>query len=363
MTTIEDHKLALERARQALDDAETAATDLQALREQAEAADRDARAQLAAAEVLAGNQATVIEQLHAQIRELEDKLNPKPAHWVGTVWSACPANPGGNDLAAQKRVPTKWGAFGAVVGVRQFMSAAPVTVGPFLAPGVERVHTSWNLDDAAVNSGSLDKDIDAMLLRAAATPYVHLVENRHESDNDGLTGTALTNRIKAKNRIWERKEALGLGDKVLVVATFTGGFWASYGSDATRDLWLSQTKCDVAGLDADGVHTKTGPDYRTSYADEVKNLLRYQAKYGIPHVTVPEFGTSRQPWDTTGQPRAGWVLVQARILATAKPLMVAAYDYNTASNPGGPGKPFNQLTAGSPEFGVWHDDFLALNTA
>ncbi len=309
---------------------------------------RDLNGKLNDAAARAAADSQTIRDLQAQVAALEEQLG-QVDKWTGISWGACPANPGGDDAADLARVAAKWGAG---VGGRQFLQGA-INKGPYTVDGVERVHSSWNLSDSSVNAGNYDAAIDAMLLRAAASPYVHLVELDHEPNNDGLTSTGITARCRAKNRLYERKEALGLGDKVLVVATFTGGFWASYGTDAVRDQWLSQIKCDAYGLDADGVHTTTGPVYVTSYADEVKNLLRYQAKYGVPHVTVPEFGTSRQPWDTTGQPRAAWFSEQGAILATAKPLMVCAYDYNTSAHDTATN--YNQLKAGTPEFVTFSD--------
>lgn len=279
---------------------------------------------------------------------------PTDSHWpTRTLWGACIANPGGSSKAAAETLSKKWGH--PLVG-RQFMGSASLASGPWLPDDVLLMITTWNPTDADVNSGKLDTAIDAMLLRAAATPCRHVVGLRHESNNDGLTDAQITARINACNRIYERKEALGLGDKVLVTQIFTGGFFASYGTDKVRDRWLAQAKGDVIGVDCDAVHTKVGPVYKTDYADELANAKRYLEKYaanGWKWIVVAEFGTSRQPWDTTGQPRANWLAEQSAVLDDPLVLAVCAFDYNTKENPGGPGKSFNRLELGTPEGEFW----------
>jgi hypothetical protein len=260
---------------------------------------------------------------------------------VGTFFGACPANPGGESLTAANTVITKWGA-GA--SVRQFFTGLPT---PNVPVGASVVHSSGKPTDTAVNSGSLDAAIEAMV---QATPNGHILELQHESNNDGLTGSQITARIAAKNRLYDIKQTVKPG--VLVAHTFTGGFWASYGNDATRDSWLATARGDLLGLDADGVHDTTGPTYDMTYADEVANVLRYLTRFTFKWDgwTVPECGTSRQPWDTAGSARATWLRDQAAILTNNGAYAVMAYDYNTSAH--NTATDYNQLKTGTPEFTV-----------
>lgn len=265
---------------------------------------------------------------------------------MGTLFGACPINgqaTGGESLTAANSVVTKWGTGAAV---RQFFDNLPAA--PNTPAGASVVHTSWYTTDSTVNGGSLDDDIAALI---EATPDGHILEYKHESDNDDLTSSQITARIAAKNRLYDIKETVKPG--VLVAHTMTGGFWASYGNDTTRDLWLATARGDLLGGDMDGLHTTTGPTYVTSYADEVANVLRYLDRFSFKWGgwTVPEHGTSRQPWDTTGSARAGWLTEQTDLFIGNGAYAVMLYDYNTSAH--NTSTNYNQIKTGTPEFTVW----------
>lgn len=264
---------------------------------------------------------------------------------ASTFFGACPANPGGESLAAAQTVIAKWGTGAAG---RQFYAASSSFGTPKHPAGASVVHSSYRPPDSSVNSGSLDAQIEALI---AATPNGDILEFWHESDNDGLTSSQRTARIASKNRLYDIKQTVKPG--VLVAHTMTGGFWASYGNDATRDAWLATARGDLYGLDADGAHSYTGPTYVTSYADEVANVRRYLGRFALkwPGWTTPEFGTSRQPWDTTGAARADWFGEQSEILSGGGSYAVMAYDYNTSAH--NTATDYNQLKVGTPEFATF----------
>lgn len=275
----------------------------------------------------------------ARVRASSSTVTPPTS---ATMFGACPTNPGGTSLSAAQTVLTKWGT-GA--SIRQF---ATNIAAPNHPTGASIVHTSFRPDKASVLNGSLDSAITSML---NATPNGDIVEFYHEPDNDGLTSTGIAEMIAVKNYLYDKAKAIKPG--VLVAATFTGGFWASYGNDGTRDTWTSTLRADLLGLDADGVHDGTGPTYDTSYSDEVANVKRYMTRHAFkfPGWTVPEFGTSRQPWDTTGTPRANWFSTYAQVFADNGAYMVAVYDYDTSAHSAA--DDYNSLKTGTPEFTTW----------
>lgn len=264
---------------------------------------------------------------------------------AGTYFGACPENPGGTSLADAQRVVTK---FGGNPSIRQFHSDTAITAPPRHPTAASIVHTSYRPSDSQVNSGALDAQIEALV---AACPDGDILEFKHESDNDGLDAAGRTARIAMKNRLYDIKQTVKPG--VLVAHTATGGMWASYGSDSVRDSWMLTARADLIGLDADGIHDGTGPTYDTSYADEVANVLRYLAKstlkgHGFIGWTVPEHGTSRQPWDTTGTPRANWFNRECQRFSDGGAYAVMIYDYDTGAH--NLANDYNRVKVGTPEF-------------
>ncbi|MDF2460959.1 MAG: Dockerin type domain [Candidatus Saccharibacteria bacterium] len=268
-----------------------------------------------------------------------------PTGGINTYIGACPANPGGTSLTAAQSVLNKWGTGAAI---RQFNG--DITTGPNHPSGASIVHTSYRPSVSQVNSGALDTQIEALIQR---TPAGDVIEFYHEPDNDGLTGTGITDMIKAKNRLYEIKQRVK--PTVLVAATMTGGFFANYTSESVRQPWYG-LKGDLVGLDADGVHDSTGPTYDTSYADEiagVKTFMTRNPSAGWIGWGVPEHGTSRQPWDTTGTPRANWFAAQTKLMIDAGARYVMLYDYNTSAHQ--LANDYNQILTGTPEFTVWNN--------
>jgi hypothetical protein len=269
---------------------------------------------------------------------------PTPTTGVSTYFGACPANPGGTGTSAQGTVLSK---FGTGAAARVF-HGSDLTSGPSHASGVSIVHASFKPSVSQVNSGALDAQIEALIQRTQAGD---VIEFWHEPDNNGLTGTGITEMIKAKNRLYEIKQRIK--PSVLVAATMTGGFFANYTSESERQPWYG-LKGDLVGLDADGVHDSSGPTYDTSYSDEisgVKTFMTRNPSAGWIGWSVPEHGTSRQPWDTTGTPRANWFTAQTKLMIDNGAYYVMLFDYNTGAH--NLSDDYNQVLPGTPEHTVW----------
>jgi hypothetical protein len=258
-----------------------------------------------------------------------------------TVFGACVANPGGTGAAAAATVGAKWGSSAAI---RQFYGS-DLSSGPVHPAGASIVQTSYRPDISKVNSGALDSQIKALINR---TMPGDIIEFYHEPDNDGLDATGVTNMIAAKNRLYSLVQQTK--PSVHVAATMTGGFFANYTPESKRVPWYG-LKADTLGLDADGVHDSTGPTYDTSYVDEIAGVKAFMARNaanGWKYWTVPEFETSRQPWDTTGTPRADWLKAQARLFIDGGALAVMWYDYNTPEH--NTPTDYGQIYSGTPEY-------------
>jgi hypothetical protein len=261
---------------------------------------------------------------------------------TGTYIGACPANPGGESSSAAQTVISKWGTGAAII---QFFGS-DITKGPYRPAGASVVHSSYKPSIASVLNGSLDDEIRALIQR---TPAGDIIEFYHEPDNDGLSASGIADMIAAKNRLYEIKQQIK--PSVLVAATMTGGFFANYTSESKRVPWYG-LKADLVGLDADGVHDTTGPTYYMTYADEIAGVKAFMT-HGTTWKgwTVPEHGTSRQPWDTTGDARANWFTAQLKLFKDNGAYAVMLYDYNTSAH--NTSTNYNQVLAGTPEFTVW----------
>jgi hypothetical protein len=274
---------------------------------------------------------------------------PPPTTGTGTFFGACPANPGGTSLTAATTVISKWGT-GA--GVRQFVGST-ISSGPNHPTGASIVHTSYKVDVAQVNSGALDAQIEALVNR---TPAGDVIEFHHEPNNNGLTGQGITDMINAKNRLYEIKQRVK--PSVLIAATMTGGFFANYTTESARAPWYG-LKGDLIGLDADGVHDSTGPTYDITYDDEIAGVKAFMARNaanGWKGWSVPEFGTSRQDWDTTGTPRASWINREKQKFIDGGARYVMWYDYDTGEHASATN--YNQIRSGTPEFTAWKNLIL-----
>jgi chitodextrinase len=269
---------------------------------------------------------------------------------TGALFGACVANPGGASLSAAQTVQTK---FGTKTSIRMYQGA---TLGlPVHPAGASIVHTSWKPDLASVLNGSLDADIAAII---NSTPAGDIIEFYHEPDNDGLDAAGITQMIAVKNYLYDKKQSIK--PSVLVAQTFTGGFFANYTAESRRAPWYS-IRGDLLGVDTDGIHDATGPTYDTDYADEMAGTKAFMARNagnGWIGWTVPEIGTSRQPWDATGTARANWFQAQAQKLADGGAYAIMLYDYNTSAH--STATDYNQIKTGTPEFDVW-SAFVATN--
>lgn len=276
---------------------------------------------------------------------------PPPPPSGATYFGACPTNPGGSSLAAATTVVTK---FGAKACVRQFMGTAGLTLNH--PTNASRVHASWNMADADVNSGSLDSQIAALV---AGTPAGDVIEHRHESDNDGLSAAAVVERVKAKTRFYTIAKATK--PSVLVAHTMTGSFWYNSTSESVRDSWLANAKGDLLGFDYDGLPNDS--TYGSVPDTEIANVLRTLTKWkanGWQGWTVPEFCMSRQPADTDGSKRKAWMTTQAQKFVDGGAYMVCWYDYDTAAH--NTASNYNHLASGTPEYTLWRQ-YVASNPA
>lgn len=265
-----------------------------------------------------------------------------PAPGYTTYFGASVANPGGSSSAAAQTVITKWGTGSAV---RQFFGS-DITIGPYHPSGATVVHSSYKPDVASVNSGALDAQITALIQR---TPPGDIIEFYHEPDNDGLDATGIANMIAAKNRLYDLKQQVK--PSVKVAATMTGGFFANYTAESKRSPWYG-LRGDLVGLDADGVHDTTGPTYDISYSDEIAGVKTFMGRNtSWKGWTVPEHGTSRQPWDSNGSARASWFSSQIQLFINNGAYAVMLYDYNTSSH--NTSTDYNQIYAGTLEYTVW----------
>ena len=159
---------------------------------------------------------------------------------------------------------------------------------------------------------------------------------------------------------------------------FVGTFWSSSTTDATRDQWMLTARGDLIGLDYDGVHdlhTSPPPDGITYYANtgsqtsssnkmtpasRIANIQRYIERFqdnGWTGFCIPEFGTSRAPWDTNGAGRLKWMQDSTDLFVAAGAVTIHAYD----DRAGSPLKD-DVLYPGTPEYDYWRSQ-VDLNAA
>lgn len=256
--------------------------------------------------------------------------NPNPPPPVsaptGTrYFGACPDNThAGASTTSATAVVTK---YGQRASVRHFHSPSQgITPLPVHPASVSVVHTSWK---ASGTDAQLNAIIDA-------TPNGDIIELFHESDVQrnsagNWTPQMVLDRIAVKNHLYDLKQKRKPG--VLVAHTTAAYLFTSNRTDAQRDEWFATARGDLIGIDCDGAHDTTGPTVGIDYGTAIANAKRYVTKYaknGFIGYTVPEFGTSRQPWDTNGQARADWFAAQAAKMTGAYCVMV--YDFNSGTH-------------------------------
>jgi hypothetical protein len=284
-----------------------------------------------------------------------DPTTPPTPLPAGTrYFGACPdhLHSGANTTAAQA-VLTK---YGTNASVRLFHGPGAFAQLPVHPAGASVVHTSWKI-------GSLTSSVLSGAQDAALTAWINaarngdIIEIAHESDVERngdakanpphiWTAQEILTRIKVKNYLYDLKQKIKPG--VLVAHTTAAYLFGNQRTDAQRDEWFATARGDLIGIDCDGAHDTTGPTYGIDYGPAVANAKRYVTKYkanGFKGYTVPEFGTSRQPWDPSGNVRSDWFAAQSAKMTGA--YLINVYDFNsgthtTATN-------FNYLPNPSPE--------------
>lgn len=265
--------------------------------------------------------ATVSERdvLRVRVFELEHPPTPEPGH--KTFFGACPEKPGGTSLAAQAGVVSKWGKGAAV---RQFFGGISQVAPRHPDAGI--VHASWKEYNRA--------NLTAAKVKAALVNLREgdVVEVGHESDNDGLTGAALTERYAVKNLFHDLVKEVR--PDLLVSLTLVGySFDPKSGKVAALEQWVQNCRFDVLGIDCDGVRPSQLP--YTDYTAETKTVLSFLAKYPkIKWFAVPEFGCPRIPAaDPDGEIRATYHDFYADLwAATDRCLFVTLYEYDSSPN-------------------------------
>lgn len=254
-----------------------------------------------------------------RIKELET-----PPQTLKTYFGACP-KAGGTSLAAQTTVVTK---YGKGCSVRQFFgvlgSAIPRN------PDVGLLHASFK--DYNLNNITQAKVKTALTNLKAGD----IVELGHESDNDGLTGTALTARWNLKNKFYDCVKAVR--PDLHVSLTMVGySFDPKSGKNAQLEQWIANVKANVLGVDCDGVRPTQLP--YTDYTAETKTAVAFLDKYGTStglyqYLAIPEFGCPRIPSaDPLGEVRAAYHDFYAELWkATGKCISVTLYEYNSSPN-------------------------------
>ena len=264
--------------------------------------------------------------------------SPTPTTPVtSTRYGACITN--GGTLAS---TITKWGP---KVHVRQFISSGNSNPPTWTdVPNGTVVHRSYKPPTTITTA-----QIDALLTAAGNDRSLgdpkHKITFWHESDNDGLTGTALTARINLMNRLYD--ENVRLGRPVIVEHVVTGQFMADYRDESWKQPWRA-VKADSIGVDFDG----GGPSDATSFTDEIGETMdwlrdeRTNGEYDEGW-SVPEFGRGRDSGET-GQSRVAWMQreVNKMVNASTPPDYVDWYDYLADVEP-------YPIEVGSPEYDYW----------
>lgn len=259
---------------------------------------------------------------------------PTPTNPPGnTLFGANPVNPGGESASAAQGVVTK---FGSGATVRQFLTDITTSGGGPNWPAVPAgslVHRSYKPTTDVTNA-----QIDA-LIRAAQG---HWLTFWHESDNDGLSSSAIASRTALMNRLYDRNVALGR--LVTVVHVVTGQFMSDYRDESWKAPWRN-VKADLIGVDMDGPQ-----GYGVTYADELSETLRWIQEESIDGYvgwTVPEFGVARTSSDSNGSGRLAWMQREVDLLTRAnpKPRAIHWYDYMMTND--------YRLISGTQEYNYW----------
>lgn len=260
-------------------------------------------------------------------------------------FGSCPTTSGGGAAAVVSK-------FGVGSSVRIFFNSGDLTQRPSIPAGVSILHVSYKVTEANILNGSQDANLIDLI--NWMRPGWILTLN-HERDNDGISGSAITDWKNMQNYLYDIKQATK--PSVFTAPVFVGGTLASYTSNATRDTWCTGISGDLFGIDCDGVHiSSTEANYnRISYEDELDNCetyMRHPTNTGFKAITVGEHMTARvNPPDPTGSIRAAWFQRETQRMVDHGCYAVMAYDFNfgthnTSTN-------FNEMPTGSPELTLW----------
>jgi hypothetical protein len=171
---------------------------------------------------------------------------------TGATYFGAEPNPAGNSTTSQQGLINKWGGRPAS---RHYFGANSTGL-PVHIAGISVAQWSWSWGslDAQVVAGNHDAYFASC---AAAMKNGDIATYAHESDNKGLTGTALSNRIGAMNRFYDVFKNTKPG--VFISPTHTGYMFSPKNPSgaALRTTW-GAVKGDLIGLDLDGVHIDNG---------------------------------------------------------------------------------------------------------
>lgn len=292
---------------------------------------------------------------------------------TGATYFGAEPRPAGNSTTNQQSLINKWGGRPAS---RQYFGTAGGT--PVHLAGISVAHWSWSWGslDAQVIAGTQDAYFASC---AAAMKNGDIATYAHESNNKGLTGTALSNRIGAMNRFYDIFKNTKPG--VLIAPTHTGYMFSpkNGGGAAQRTTW-GAVKGDLIGADLDGVHIDTklpsgafqfpgATDYSPhidylGHITNIKNFITANKARGYIGWTVPEIMTSRYvPIDPDGTKRAAWFQKNLTYCKNNGAYAVHVWDFPRPTELGGESTTaFNVIPNPSPEYTVVKS-FIAGNPA
>jgi hypothetical protein len=286
---------------------------------------------------------------------------------TGATYFGAEPNPAGNSTTSQQGLINKWGGRPAS---RHYFGANSTGL-PVHIAGISVAQWSWSWGslDAQVVAGNHDAYFASC---AAAMKNGDIATYAHESDNKGLTGTALSNRIGAMNRFYDVFKNTKPG--VFVSPTHTGYMFSPKNPSgaALRTTW-GAVKGDLIGLDLDGVHMDNGnypgaTDYTAidylGHVTVAKNFITANKARGYIGWTVPETMTSRiTSFDPTGSKRAAWFQKNLTYMKNGGAYAVHVWDFPRPANLGGESTAaFNVIPNPSPEYTVVKS-FIAGNPA
>lgn len=301
----------------------------------------EVKAQLIVTQSKLDSALVTIKDLRQQIADMENPdPEPEPEPLLPLIRGACPRyGQSGTGVSAQQNVQKVWGAN---VFVRQFLGAL-TQVGP-RASGLSGVHLSWKPTKEA--------DITETSVRNAVKNLIDgkdYAEVWHEIDVKVNGGSARAPMVAMNNKFYDTMHKIRPG----VPVVNTVGWWCmAKGNTSKTNRLMAQTdvKCDVLGIDADGIKTAKIP--YTNFVEkgimETGELVSYlKARPDVVGISFPEFSTPRETTqDPEGVQRGAWLKEQRKAMeglantltnAVGRPIQVfycALFEYNFPTNPG-----------------------------